>query len=67
MAQNSRTRFTPQEAMYYLRARPQFSDMSDQRLIAAIASATSDSKGLSLVNLARLEHSLTAEQSLSTY
>lgn len=69
MAQNARTRFTPQEAMYYLRARPQFSDMSEQQLIAAIASVTagSNSKELSLVNLARIEHSLIAEEPFSTF
>lgn len=69
MAQNARTRFTTQEAMYYLRSRPQICDMSEQQLIAAIASVTaeSNSKELSLVNLARLEHTLTSEEAFSTF
>lgn len=65
MAQHARTRFTPEEAMYYLKARPQFSDISEQKLIAAIAAITADSasKELSLVNLAQLENSLIEQPS----
>ena len=63
MGKNTRTRFTPKEAMYYLKARPQFRDLSDQHLSAAIDSvvSSSHSKELTLVNLARIEHSLSTE------
>lgn len=68
MAHSLRTRFTPQEALYYLKARPQFSDLSERHLSEAIAAVMTDSEGngVSLVNLAQLELAL-AGDSLSSY
>ncbi|MCM2678282.1 hypothetical protein [Echinimonas agarilytica] len=60
MAQRVRTRFTTREAMYYLRARPQFNEFSDQYLSDLIASVVtaSDNKDLSLLSLAQIENEL---------
>lgn len=60
MARHIRTRFTAAEAMYYLRARPQFSELSDTHLSSAIESfaSSSSSDQLTLIHLGCIERAL---------
>ncbi|MBW8190077.1 hypothetical protein K0504_03435 [Neiella marina] len=60
MARQLRTRFTAAEALYYLRARPQFSELSDTSLSSAIESfaSSSSSDQLTLINLGTIERAL---------
>ncbi|MBD1387872.1 hypothetical protein IC617_00380 [Neiella sp. HB171785] len=63
MTRSIRTRFTAEEALYYLRARPQFSDMSDQCLSSAIESYASGTskEHLTLINLGTIERALSGD------
>lgn len=63
MTRHVRTRFTAAEAMYYLRARPQFSELSDNRLSSAIESfaSSSSSDHLTLINLGCIERALASD------